>query len=1142
MLCPNCGQNTSIYYRHCSKCGFALNTLPASGSGQIDKQIPDLSVIQSEVHEIRASLDSLNNRLNSLEGMLSRESARKPAAESPPPTVIQQTPEVQQEAFTPLQTVIEETVLKEIEAVLPPVKQAPAASQVPPPEISAPARKPPKNGEWEQILGGNWLARIGILALIIGAAFFLKFAFDKQWLGPTARVILGVGVGFVLLGLGYYWNKRYPIFAQALSGGGIALLYLCIFAAFAAFNLLGFYLAIFFLVIISAISTFLAVRYNSMAMAILGIVGAFAAPFILGASYHFSSIDGKQLLIYIVLVDIGVLALSTFRNWRWFNLLALAATSGSYWIWYHRFGDNASLLTAELSLTVLFLIFFGVTVLYSFIWKRPEKLFDYILMSLNAAAYFIVSQYLMWDELRAWMGGFSLLVALLYGGLAYYALRKSTEDQRMRYFSLGIALVFLTAAVPVHFGNSGWATIAWAGEGLAAVWLSAKFKSRYFSYSGYLIFLLMVVRLLGFDTPVSSREFVPVFNMRVLAFLFGIAATYLAGYLIWQKKLPRHELFFIFSNGLAIWIAAVETIELISKHPANNLGTFTLVFLFLMAVWLALQTILTQHTASLFDRYLWILNFVFFLVISILLWPEYRAWMGLIYLILAVIYGLQTYLFWKNRTIDLERWTGLVGVGLSLTFLTLAMPGQFGNHAWATIAWAIEGLFVVWFSLKFQIRNFHYAGYLIFLLMAVRLLGFDTPVSSREFVPVINMRVLAFLFGIAATYLAGHLLWRKKLPRHELFFVFSNALALWIVAVETMPFINRHPVNNSGALTLAFFLVMAAWVAFQNILTRRTGALFDSYLQILNFVFFLGISIPLWHEFRSWMGLIYLILAVIYGIRTYLLFKNQTINFKDWPGLFGVGISLTFLTLAAAGQFGNHAWATVAWAVEMVLVTWLSFFLRESHMRIYSYVLFAFTAGRLLVFDTFNVLNKGMQNGMYTPVWNERVLAFGLSIAAIYLTVYLFWRYRDQDPEWKMPTSTLLIAASLFTLWIVSFESWNYFDLQIAVQEAGARNLETVRDLHSAQKVSLTAVWAVYAVIVLIVGISRRLRIARLCALSLLAVAVIKVFVYDVFVLEQVYRIVAFTGLGILLIISGYLYHRYSRKIKEFLVSKNDDE
>jgi uncharacterized membrane protein len=50
-----------------------------------------------------------------------------------------------------------------------------------------------------------------------------------------------------------------------------------------------------------------------------------------------------------------------------------------------------------------------------------------------------------------------------------------------------------------------------------------------------------------------------------------------------------------------------------------------------------------------------------------------------------------------------------------------------------------------------------------------------------------------------------------------------------------------------------------------------------------------------------------------------------------------------------------------------------------------------------------------------------------------------------------------------------------------------------------------------------------------------MAASVLKVFVYDVFALGTVYRIIAFTGLGVLLLVGGYLYQRYSQRIKEFL-------
>ena len=70
------------------------------------------------------------------------------------------------------------------------------------------------------------------------------------------------------------------------------------------------------------------------------------------------------------------------------------------------------------------------------------------------------------------------------------------------------------------------------------------------------------------------------------------------------------------------------------------------------------------------------------------------------------------------------------------------------------------------------------------------------------------------------------------------------------------------------------------------------------------------------------------------------------------------------------------------------------------------------------------------------------------------------------------------------------------------------------------------------------VGIIRRLRPLRLAGLGLLVIPIVKVYVYDVFALEQLYRIIAFVVLGLLLIVSGYLYHRYREVIKGLIIKR----
>jgi uncharacterized membrane protein len=169
---------------------------------------------------------------------------------------------------------------------------------------------------------------------------------------------------------------------------------------------------------------------------------------------------------------------------------------------------------------------------------------------------------------------------------------------------------------------------------------------------------------------------------------------------------------------------------------------------------------------------------------------------------------------------------------------------------------------------------------------------------------------------------------------------------------------------------------------------------------------------------------------------------------------------------------------------------------------------------------------------------NERFLAFIIAIAATYLAVYLMWRNRAKMPEWATPGSTLLVAANFLTLWVFSFEVWDYFGNLLALLRTGKYIGPSLAGLRNAQNLSLTALWAIYAVILLVIGIRWRKRWLRLGALALLLVSIIKVFVYDVWTLETVYRILALVGLGILLLVSGYLYQRYSKRIRGFLVNQ----
>ena len=391
--------------------------------------------------------------------------------------------------------------------------------------------------DWEPIVGGTWLARIGILAAVIGAGFFFKLAFDNDWIGETGRVVLGVVGGLAFLGASEYWQKHYPVYSQALAGGGIAILYLSIFSAFALFGLIDFYPAAALLLLISCTSAALALRHDSMALAIIGIAGAFVAPFILSGFAQETAADtlsgrSYQLIGYIIAVDVGVVVLSIFRNWRWFTLLALLGSLASYGAWYGEYSDSVSHLTAEGSLTIIFLIFVGATTLFHFVWRRTPQASDLTLMVFNVSAYFGISYGLLWDDFREWMGGFTLLLSLFYGGLAYLALLRIKEHIYLAVMSLGIGLIFLTVAVPVQL-DGPWITVAWSAQGAVLMWASFNLRMWQLRVFSIGVFATLVVRLLAFDTQLDDlSDFQVILNYRMFAFASGISALYFAASLV----------------------------------------------------------------------------------------------------------------------------------------------------------------------------------------------------------------------------------------------------------------------------------------------------------------------------------------------------------------------------------------------------------------------------------------------------------------------------------------------------------------------------------------------------------------------------------------------------------------------------------
>ena len=562
MVCGNCGGEIADSANFCRHCGAAqpVSQLPEpaeaalSDSGEPEaaesesQLLAAIAALQTQVGHLTTRVAALENARPAPSGVVSNISVqREESSAAPAPPVSSPVPP---------------------EYYAPPTTTAPAAGAGSPPRDDFPALA---SRNWEWLVGGNWLARIGILAVVIGVGFFLKLAFDNDWIGETGRVVLGLAVGLALLGAGEFYSRKYAVWSQAVTGGGIAILYLSIFAAFSLYQLIPAWPALGFSLLVTLAAAGLALRYEARSIAILGILGGFATPLFLADKLP----QQVALLAYVLILDVGVLALATFRNWRWFTLLALIGTLILFLFWKGELDPNLAL--AQVGITVIFLIFVAATTLFHLIWQRPPRVFDQVLIVLNAAAYLGISYWQLWDDFRVWMGGFTLLLAAFYGLLAYGVLMRHREQVNLSMFAVGVALVLLSIAVPVQL-EGPWIGPAWAVEGTVLVWLS--FFVRIPQLRGFAVaaFVVAGVWLLIGDFGQSLADYyewggysgeLPVLNARFLSHCMVIAAAYVTAFLWWrgrdnlanQRERFAPAVFAVVANLVTLWALSIQVVE-----------------------------------------------------------------------------------------------------------------------------------------------------------------------------------------------------------------------------------------------------------------------------------------------------------------------------------------------------------------------------------------------------------------------------------------------------------------------------------------------------------------------------------------------------------------------------------------------------
>lgn len=675
----------------------------------------ELAGVQSEIKVLRARLERLG-----------KAAAADTSSAAAPATSAAVTPAPETRPSPPLPAAAVSATVP-----APPMSRAPGP---PPPAIprrpepSAPplaaraASSRGPSGDFASNLGPKLLAGSAGLAFVVTLGLFVKYAWDNDWVGPTGRVLSGAIFGLGLLALGVRSMRReYRPLGQALAGAGLAGLYSSAFAAHAFYHLIPRAASGVLMVVITACAVLLAARLDARILAALAWIGGYMTPLLLSTGED----KAVALFLFLAVLDVGALVLDHRKPWPETVPLAMFGTLALYGGWYASFFTPERFGTAAFGL-VLFTALFAVGM-------SPKE------------------------------RGEGLGVVFTIAGLGLSILAGSADrPEVLVVLALGLGAAAIREAGRRHWSFAFLAAFAMGVPFLA--WSASYYRPESFGLAAAWVLGALLVMTVPWTTGRVTPPAVMEGGVLVASALVSIGLCHST------DRPPALVLFLLAQAGVAMlvrrrwaWAEAVgvggAALSVLAWMDAFFRGgrasdAYLLALPVAGAYLIALlvRGLAQRIPARVADAVAHLATALFlWTVLFRVLYTTNPTALGLVSVALAALYlglGLAA-LHTGERDLGQAR----VVLGLAAGFLTVAIPVQLGLHG-ITIAWAVEGVLLLWLGLRFASGLARVGGYGVLALAVLRLFVRHLPLHPGPFAPVVNPAFATWMFVVASLGLA----------------------------------------------------------------------------------------------------------------------------------------------------------------------------------------------------------------------------------------------------------------------------------------------------------------------------------------------------------------------------------------------------
>jgi uncharacterized membrane protein len=377
----------------------------------------------------------------------------------------------------------------------------------------------------EEMLGTDWLNKLGIVLLVLGIAFFL--AYQLKTLGPAGKVLVGFFTGVVLLGAGIWFERgeRYRILARAGIGGGWALLFFTTYAMYhvpAARVLDSQPLDLVLMLAVAAAMVAHTLRYRSQVVTGLAFLLAFLTVTISHSNVY--SLSAGAVLAAALVVIVG------FMQWFELEVFGILASYLNHYLWLYPIIEP---IQGKRQPFPEFLPSAGILILYwlifrlSYVFRSPK---DEAQERISTAAALLNTSLLLallkyqsvHPEWAFW--------ALLAIGAFEVLLGQVPAARRRRSAVIVLStlgVILLIAAFPFRYSGAR-LSVLWLAEAEALLLIGVWTKEVIFRRLGMIASVLVAGQMIAYDAAAIFGRRMDEADLRAdfaLAILFAVAAA-----------------------------------------------------------------------------------------------------------------------------------------------------------------------------------------------------------------------------------------------------------------------------------------------------------------------------------------------------------------------------------------------------------------------------------------------------------------------------------------------------------------------------------------------------------------------------------------------------------------------------------------